>query len=212
MAILLGRMANLENNGNLKVIESNDENVVESPRTSEPISSELVDCFKCNTCEFQSSSKTGLKIHETRKHGQKFKCDFCEITFDSIREQKVHVHTHSFEIDNANTSVQKCKCSKCDYTCKDIETMEVHVGKCCYDTPMCGLCDSNFNDLEMLETHLNTCEIYECGNCDFRSKLLCDIKEHVKEEQMSNKHLWHMKMNRDDKNIVDYKKYLLSDI
>ena len=68
----------------------------------------------------------------------------CEITYDSIREQHVHVHTHPFEIANANTYVQKFKCRKCDFTCKDIENMEVHLGKCCYNLPVCGLCDSNF--------------------------------------------------------------------
>ena len=65
--------------------------------------------------------------------------------------------------------------------------MEVHVGKCCYNLPMCGLCDQNFTNLEMLETHLNTCEIYECGNCDKRCKLLSDVKEHVTDEKMATK-------------------------
>ena len=90
--------------------------------------------------------------------------------------------------------------------------MELHVGKCCYDLPMCGLCDQNFTNLEMLETHLNTCEIYECGNCDKRCKLLSDVKEHVTDEKMARKYLWHMKMNREDKNKVDYTKYFLSDV
>ena len=90
--------------------------------------------------------------------------------------------------------------------------MEIHVGKCCYDKPMCGLCDKNCNDLETLEIHLNTCEIYECGNCDQRSKLLSDIKKHIKEEDINCQYFWHMKMKREDKNKAEWKKYYLSDI
>ena len=77
---------------------------------------------------------------------------------------------------------------------------------------MCGFCDLNFTDSETLETHLNTCEIYECGNCGKRYKLLSEIKEHMTEEQMICKFVWHMKMDRNDKNRVDFKKYFMSEI
>ena len=135
----------------------------------------VVESFKCNECDFESSSKKGLKVHETRKHLQKYKCNLCEESFVSEREQKVHMHTHSFQVTHENTESQKCKCKKCDFICKDVENMEIHVGKCCYEKPLCGLCDSHFKDLETLEIHLNTCEIYECGNCDNRSKILSEI-------------------------------------
>ena len=172
----------------------------------------VIENFRCKECDFESSSKKGLKVHETRKHGQKFKCDLCEKSFDTEREKKVHRHTHSFQVDQENTKVQKCKCNKCDYTCNEVENMEIHVGKCCYEKPMCGLCDENFNDVETLEIHLNTCEIYECGNCDQRSKLLSDIKKHIKEEDINCQYFWHMKMKREDKTKAEWKKYYLSDI
>ena len=109
-----------------------------------------VELFKCNECEFESGSKKGLKVHETRIHGVKFKCDLCEKSFDSQRDQKIHTHTHSFEVDLKSTQVQKLNCNHCDFTCKEAENMEVHVGKCCSEKPMCGLCDLNFTDSETL--------------------------------------------------------------
>ena len=122
------------------------------------------------------------------------------------------MHTHSFEVDLKSTQVQKLNCNNCDFTCKEAESMEVHVGKCCYEKPICGLCDLNFTDSETLDTHLNTCEIYECGNCGERYKLLSEIKEHMSEEQMICKFVWHIKMDRDNKSKVDFKKYFMSEI
>ena len=58
-----------------------------------------VELFKCNECEFESGSKKGLKVHETRIHGQTFKCDLCEKMFVSTRDQKIHTHTHSFKVE-----------------------------------------------------------------------------------------------------------------
>ena len=78
----------LEERLSLQTVTINEENLVEKEICVE------VELFKCNECEFESGSKKGLKVHETRIHGQKFKCDLCEKSFDSKRDQKIHTHTH----------------------------------------------------------------------------------------------------------------------
>ena len=88
--------------------------------------------------------------------------------------------------------------------------IEVHVWKCCYDKPLCGLCDLEFEDLENLEIHLITCETYECGGCRKRFKQLSEIKKHMEDKHTD--FMWHMKMDREDQNKLDYKKHFIYQI
>ena len=59
--------------------------------------------FKSNKCDFESSSKHGLKVHPTRKHTnitkEKYprKCDLCEKKFLNHTEMKRHITSHSYK-------------------------------------------------------------------------------------------------------------------
>ena len=81
--------------------------------------------------------------------------------------------------------------------------MEVHIGKCCYTYFECGLCEVKVENFEKLEIHLTTCEVYKCGICFERIKILSDIKKHVKEEHKDANYLHHIKLDRDDKKKVN---------
>ena len=97
----------------------------------------------------------------------------CGEIFDTAREHKIHVHTHSY---TSESKVFKCK--NCDFETKSVYTMEVHVTKCRNENFECGLCEEIFVEEKDLDTHLRTCETYECSNCWKRIKHLSDMKKH----------------------------------
>ena len=61
-----------------------------------------------------------------RKHALDLKtCDLCEEQFKTVREMKLHRHTHSFN----GCYGSKYRCEECEFVSDDIETMEVHIVK-----------------------------------------------------------------------------------
>ena len=58
--------------------------------------------FKCNMCDFQSGSQSGLKTHISRKHTNypenedSFKCEICEDVYIKKEYSKDHMLTHSY--------------------------------------------------------------------------------------------------------------------
>ena len=62
--------------------------------------------------------------------------------------------------------------------------------------------------LEKLDMHLVSCEVYECDTCEKRTTFLKDMKLHIESEHGGGpKKLYHIKMNRDDPLLVDFKDY-----
>ena len=65
--------------------------------------------FKCDTCDFTSSSEVGLKIHKTKIHMQViYKCDRCDFSCCSEWGLKVHVA-------KIHTCRYLYQCNKCVY-------------------------------------------------------------------------------------------------
>lgn len=156
--------------------------------------------FKCDECDFKSTSKHGLKVHLTIKHtnitDEKYprKCDLYEKQFVNHTEMKRHMKSHSYK-------EAKVKCEDCEFVFEKFEIMEVHMGKFHTDCFECGLRERN---IECLETHLYTCEIYRCRRCFHKENSISKIKAHAE-----NKHPgiqatlgFHLKMKRNDKNEV----------
>ena len=85
--------------------------------------------------------------------------------------------------------------------------MEVHFGKCSKSNFECSLFEVNVDTLENLETHLVNCENYSRSVREIRLKLLKDMKSHIRNEHDESKQLFHHKMDRENPNIVDLKKY-----
>ena len=174
--------------------------------------------FKCEKCSFETKSERGLNIHKKRKHTnyaiEKYpkSCDICEKVIGSIKDMRKHLKTHSFSEEYSKNSSKNFKCEDCDFTSETIETMEVHVGKCRRDKLECGLCEFNSDTLDNLETHLGACEMYECSVCELRTRFLKDIKSHIVKEHDDTKLLYHMKMKRNEPDIVDFKSYKISEV
>ena len=93
-----------------------------------------------------------------------------------------HIRTHSFTGEYSHYRDANYKCEVCDFTSKTIETMEVHTGKCRADNFECGLCEKTEETLENLEIHLLSCEIYECEECQLRSRFLKVLKIHIEKD------------------------------
>ena len=59
--------------------------------------------FKCNKCDFETNSETGLKTHTSKKHKQEKdngetafpqQCKLCDKILKSNKEKKIHMRTH----------------------------------------------------------------------------------------------------------------------
>ena len=61
-------------------------------------------------------------------------------------------------------------------------------------------------DIESLNLHIATCEIYTCEDCNYRTKHLHDIKEHlnIKHEKQTYHEIIHAKINRKDPEVIDH--------
>jgi hypothetical protein len=88
--------------------------------------------------------------------------------------------------------------------------MEVHVGKCNTTNFECRLCELTCDTLETLEMHLASCENYECSVCEIR--FLQDMKTHIENTHHSSKLLYHLKMNRENPILVDFKSYKINEV
>ena len=93
--------------------------------------------IKCSMCDFEGNSNHGLKIHMARKHTETEernlnRCELCEKVFETVKEMKKHLQTHSYKKANF-------KCVDCEFVGTNEETMEVHIGKTHADIFECGL-------------------------------------------------------------------------
>ena len=160
------------------------------------IKKQIQKSFKCSQCNFETNSKHGLRIHTTKKHtltgNETYPkvCDFCDDRFETFNDMKRHLKCHSYK--EANYT-----CEDCEFISKHDLTMEVHLGKFHSEKIECGICGFETKDMENLDTHLSTCEMYKCGSCDDKFKLLADIKKHIQETHKRT-YIFHLKMDRND--------------
>ena len=73
--------------------------------------------------------------------------------------------------------------------------------------------DYEAKSLDNLEIHLKTCEIYECEDCEYVSKQLSGIKQHISEiQKCSSSNILHIKMDRNNDQLASCTEYKQSDI
>ena len=138
------------------------------------------DLMKCKECEFETTSKHGLKTHMTRKHTKFDKesfpkqCDLCSKTFENIEDLEKHVITHSYK----SKDHLQFKCNECDFWCPNSVSIEAHIKKFHSENVTCGICDFKAETIEKLDTHVHTCQIYK-GCCKEIYRSIPDFKEHI---------------------------------
>ena len=142
--------------------------------------------FKCEMCEFQSSSSNGLKTHISRKHTKYMKevallkCEICGKEFGSENQFKDHMIFHSFK----DAEHLKFKCDECDFWGPNTFTMKMHFKRLHCENISCGMCVFIAKDVDTLDIHNSTCEMYKCNcvDCGKTYTVLRDIKEHLEKE------------------------------
>ena len=137
--------------------------------------------IQCINCDFKTTSRQGLKIHNSKVHSkinfQDFPaaCKICEKVLQNESELRKHKKSqytyHSV----------RYQCNECDFLANETETLNVHFG--IKHTNKCGLCDKIFENSASLIEHLTTCEIFMCANSGCRDYFgkLTEIKEHISE-------------------------------
>ena len=144
--------------------------------------------IKCNKCDFSTTSRQGLKIHNSKTHSkinyEEFPaaCDVCEKVLDneiSLKQHKKREHTYH--------SV-RYQCNECEFMANDPLTLHVHFGVNHSPKNECGLCDQFFNNSKQLEDHLSQCESFVCDNsgCTNAFKNVAAIREHISEMHRKN--------------------------
>ena len=147
-----------------------------------------ISTIKCNKCDYQTTSRQGLKIHSSKVHSninfEEFPaaCDICEKVLQNESDLKKHKKSqHTYH----NVRYQ---CNECDFMAHEVETLNVHFGSKHTEKKQCGLCDENFESSEDLANHLSKCEILMCANSGCRDYFLTmkDLKDHINENHRKN--------------------------
>ena len=142
-----------------------------------------VSTIQCNKCDYKTTSRQGLKIHNSKVHSnidfEQFPaaCDICEKVLQNesdLRKHKKSQHTYH------NVRYQ---CNECEFMANEVETLNIHFGKKHTEKPQCGLCDKTFESLSLLENHQIKCEIFMCSNSGCRDYFedLKEMKKHINE-------------------------------
>ena len=144
--------------------------------------------IKCPMCDFQTTSKQGLKIHNSKVHSKinfadfPAACDVCEQVLSNIKELNQHKkREHMFH-------TVKFQCNECQFMANEPQTLQVHFGMEHSTKKQCGLCDKEFTSKKELETHLTICEIFVCDNSGCRDTFLSDseVREHIRNIHKKN--------------------------
>ena len=188
------------------------ENILEYMKeTRKKENPQTVNLLKCDQCNFETNSKSGLKIHTKKKHtsvnlSYPRKCELCEEELENIEKMKKHIKRHSYK-------KAEFKCDDCEFVGESEETMEVHIGKTHSDRIECGICEIETESIEQLDTHLFSCEVYQCDECKKKFKTIFDIKKHIQEMKYNNwnsggyGYIHHLKIDRNNSNEVSDKLY-----
>ena len=172
------------------------------------------DNFKCEHCDYETSSERGLNIHIKRKHtnldtnNYPVECDFCDFKLNSESEMKFHLK-------NEHTSTDTSfKCLDCDFCADNEISIQVHQGRCHGGGFECGICDFGADSLENLNIHLNNCESFECYRCSIRVYNISDMKKHINEKHGDTGYLsiTHGKLDRKNLEYVKETRYDMKDL
>ena len=169
--------------------------------------------FKCNMCDFQSGSQSGLKTHISRKHTNyehdaSFKCEICDDKYIKEEYLKDHMITHSYY----KSEFLKFKCDECDFWGPNAHTMKMHYFRLHCENVSCGSCNLEVKDVEELDIHTTTCEIFKCKWCDKSYNNFSDIKSHAKTEHNGKSSCYQYNRMRIHKDFFSDKVLWLKDL
>ena len=144
--------------------------------------------IKCRKCDYTTTSRQGLKIHNSKIHSkidfEEFPaaCDVCEKVLENETVLKMHKKSeHTYR-------TVKYQCNECEFMANEVQTLHVHFGVKHSHKKQCGLCDKEFDNSKLLDDHLSQCEVFICSNSGCRESFenLTAIKEHIDSKHKQN--------------------------
>ena len=108
---------------------------------------------------------------------------------------------------------QLVKCEKCEFETTTEHELQVHQENNHSTSLLCEICNFRAQTQSELEIHVFTCEQYKCSKCDFKSRRLSQVKNHLRKKHDSvDQTFHHLKMDRSDPNKVCDTLHSLEDI
>ena len=170
--------------------KQNEKKIKEKTTSKDRVSQQKtsVEGIHCSMCDFTTTSKQGLKIHNSKVHSKidfasfPAACDVCEKVLTDENELKEHKKREHI------SHTVKYQCNECPSMANEPQTLQVHFGRVHSATKNCGLCDKDFDNSKELEKHLTECEIFVCDNSGCKKTFLTqsEIREHILEEHKKN--------------------------
>ncbi len=143
--------------------------------------------FKCNQCDYNSSSLIGLKIHShihEERQQRSFSCKLCSKTFVSLKGVALHQRLRCSFLHKRRKNPKRkfYQCTHCGRTCKNrkvlLEHMSTHsdIRSC-----KCNLCPKTYKTKTSLHRHLQKHRdiFHFCDQCDFKTQWKSSLKTHV---------------------------------
>ena len=121
---------------------------------------------------------------------------------------------HSESLNSLDTETENIvKCEKCDFETISEHELKVHQEVNHSNSSYCEICNFKAQTKSDLEVHVFTCELYRCSKCEFKSRRLSQIKNHLRKEHGSvEQNFHHLKMDRNEQNKVCDTVHSLEDI
>ena len=161
-----------------------------------------VNPFKCDLCNFKTSSGRALNKHKFRKHKIKpvvcEQCDFQPYKKGGLNRHKLEVHNGNLTYKEGNfvdsklsltdqQKVRECnrlKCLLCEYTCLRRSSLEGHTRIKHQGIQFeCEICDYKANWKCHLVFHKRSVHekiVYECDKCNYKNVSKRYLKSHMK--------------------------------
>lgn len=147
--------------------------------------------FKCNNCNKEYKTQSGLTKHLLTHNKKEFKCNFPNCIFESYN--LVYLKNHLKVHDNINIKEYKCNYDNCYKEYKTQSGLNYHIlinhnnTKNKYKCEQCIYSTKNKQSLKQhIKKHENKKE-FKCDflNCTYRGNILANLKRH-KERHLSN--------------------------
>ena len=130
--------------------------------------------FKCDKCDYTSTSKQGVSIHKGHQHKELKKPEILRVELldksldlSQVSEDREE-HEHSFSVTNTSTTPQESEldftlsaeseCGQCDFIGHTRSAIELHIVK---NHSECTKCKSKFQNVEDIRNHC-----YDYAACD----------------------------------------------
>lgn len=127
----------------------------------------------CTVCKEVTSDKFALRRHILDNHPEVFKCQFCNVSFESIRARRKHEAVHDTDSDKT--------CDECGKVFRKLSQLNLHKEYAHRDLK-CQHCEKQFDTIKKLKDHerrhVNNKEGFPCTQCDRVLKTASGLKLH----------------------------------